>query len=121
MSNNTLDGLTAHKGLEGVVAAKTAISHVDGDLRWYELTERIEQRMGQLKPNLPINVDFNSASMYYVLGISTDMFTPIFAISRVSGWTAHVIEQVANNGIMRPAALYVGPMDVKYVPIGERG
>ncbi len=97
------------------------VGEANGDLQWYELTERIEQRMGELKPNLPINVDFYSASLYYVLGISIDMFTPIFAISRVSGWTAHVIEQIANNRIMRPAALYTGPMDVRYVPLTERG
>ncbi|HEY0737062.1 MAG TPA: citrate/2-methylcitrate synthase [Herpetosiphonaceae bacterium] len=88
---------------------------------WYELSEQIENRMGELKPNLPINVDFYSASTYHVLGIPVDFFTPIFAISRVAGWTGHVIEQMANNRIMRPESLYTGPMDVKYVPIDERG
>ena len=89
--------------------------------QWYELSEKIEQRMGELKPNLPINVDFYSASTYYVLGISRDQFTSIFTISRMAGWTAHVIEQLANNRLMRPESLYVGPMDVKYTPIDERG
>jgi citrate synthase len=88
--------------------------------QWYSMSEQIEQRMGEVKPDLPINVDFYSASTYHALGIPTDMFTPIFAISRVAGWTAHVIEQVANNRIMRPESLYTGPMDVKYVPIDQR-
>jgi citrate synthase len=89
--------------------------------QWYGLSEKIEERMGELKPNLPINVDFYSASTYHVLGIPTDQFTPIFAISRTAGWTAHVIEQLANNRIMRPESLYTGPMDVKYTSIEARG
>lgn len=97
------------------------VGEANGDPKWYELSEAIENRMGELKPNLPINVDFYSASTYHVLGIPIDMFTPIFAISRVAGWTAHVIEQLANNRIMRPESLYTGPMDVQYVPIEQRG
>ncbi len=96
------------------------VGEANGDPLWFTISEQIEQRMGELKPNLPINVDFYSASTYHVLGIPVDMFTPIFAISRVAGWTAHVIEQLANNRIMRPASLYTGPMDVTYVPIEER-
>lgn len=97
------------------------VGEANNNSLWYELSEQIENRMGELKPNLPINVDFYSASTYHVLGIPVDFFTPIFAISRVAGWTAHVIEQMANNRIMRPESLYTGPMDVKYVPIDERG
>jgi citrate synthase len=97
------------------------VGEANDNSQWYDLSERIEERMGELKPNLPINVDFYSASTYHVLGIPVDFFTPIFAISRVAGWTAHVIEQVANNRIMRPESLYTGPMDVKYAPIDERG
>lgn len=96
------------------------VGEANNNSLWYELSEQIENRMGELKPNLPINVDFYSASTYHVLGIPVDFFTPIFAISRVAGWTAHVIEQLANNRIMRPESLYTGPMDVKYVPIDER-
>jgi citrate synthase len=77
--------------------------------------------MGELKPNLPINVDFYSASTYHVLGIPTDQFTPIFAISRTAGWTAHIIEQVSNNRLIRPESLYTGPKDVQYTPVEERG
>jgi citrate synthase len=97
------------------------VGEANNDPQWYNTSEAIEQRMGELKPNLPINVDFYSASTYHVLGIPIDMFTPIFAISRVAGWTAHVIEQVANNRIMRPDSLYTGPMDVRYTPIEQRG
>ncbi len=97
------------------------VGEANNDPQWYQMSELIEQRMGELKPNLPINVDFYSASTYHVLGIPSDMFTPIFTISRVAGWTAHVIEQIAHNRIMRPESLYTGPMDVPYVPIAERG
>jgi citrate synthase len=97
------------------------VGEANNNSQWYDLSERIEERMGELKPNLPINVDFYSASTYHVLGIPVDFFTPIFAISRVAGWTGHVIEQVANNRIMRPESLYTGPMDVKYAAIDERG
>lgn len=88
---------------------------------WYTLSEKIEERMGELKPDLPINVDFYSASTYHVLGIPADQFTPIFAVSRVAGWTGHIIEQLAHNRIVRPDSLYTGPMDVEYVPIEARG
>lgn len=96
------------------------VGEANNDTQWYELSERIEERMGELKPNLPINVDFYSASTYHVLGLPTDQFTPIFAVSRTAGWTGHVIEQLAHNRIMRPESLYVGPMDVHYTPIEER-
>ena len=66
------------------------------------------------------NVDFYSASTYHYLGIPTDMFTPIFAISRMAGWTAHAMEQYADNRLIRPRADYTGPMDVAYVPIEKR-
>lgn len=96
------------------------VGEANRNTRWYELSAKIEQCMGELKPNLPINVDFYSASTYHVLGIPSDQFTAIFAISRIAGWTAHVIEQLANNRLMRPESLYIGPMNVKYVPIDQR-
>ncbi|HEX6287832.1 MAG TPA: citrate/2-methylcitrate synthase [Herpetosiphonaceae bacterium] len=96
------------------------VGDANNNPQWYELSDQIEQRMGELKPNLPINVDFYSASTYHVLGIPIAFFTPIFAMSRVAGWTAHVIEQLANNRLVRPESLYTGPVDVKYVPIEER-
>ncbi|HTK29846.1 MAG TPA: citrate synthase [Vicinamibacterales bacterium] len=87
---------------------------------WYEMSQRIEalvKREKQLNPN----VDFYSASTYYALGIPIDLFTPIFAVSRVSGWTAHVLEQYANNRLIRPRAEYVGPAyPQRYVPLEGR-
>ena len=65
-------------------------------------------------------MDFYSASTYYLMGIPLDLYTPIFAISRVSGWTAHCLEQYANNRIIRPAAEYTGPVDQNWVPVSER-
>ena len=82
--------------------------------------ERIRTTVQSVK-DLPVNVDFYSASVYYTLGIPIDMFTPIFAISRVAGWTAHVYEQYSDNRLIRPESEYIGPMNVPYVPISERG
>ena len=75
---------------------------------WFEMSQRIEALVKAEKKLNP-NVDFYSASTYYVLGIPIDLFTPIFAVSRVSGWTAHVLEQYANNRLIRPRAEYIGP------------
>lgn len=90
-----------------------------GDTKWYEMTARVEEVMKREKGLLP-NVDAYSASTYYMMGIPLDLYTPIFAISRISGWTAHILEQYADNKLIRPRAEYVGPRDVKYVPIDER-
>ena len=66
------------------------------------------------------NVDFYSASLYRVLGIPTDLFTPVFAVSRIAGWTAHVLEQLGNNRLIRPESEYTGPRDVPYLPLERR-
>ena len=79
-----------------------------GHPRWFQISQRIEQVVTAEKKLFP-NVDFYSASTYYTMGIPIDLFTPIFAVSRVSGWTAHVLEQLANNRLIRPRADYVGP------------
>jgi citrate synthase len=79
-----------------------------GNLRWYEMSERIEGLVRAEKGLYP-NVDFYSASTYYTMGIAIDLYTPIFAVSRISGWTAHVLEQYANNRLIRPRAEYTGP------------
>jgi citrate synthase len=87
---------------------------------WFDMSQRIEALVkGEKKLNA--NVDFYSASTYYALGIPIDLFTPIFAVSRVSGWTAHVLEQYANNRLIRPRADYVGPeYPQRYVPVEQR-
>ena len=90
-----------------------------GEKKWYEMSVKMEGVMMREK-KLNSNVDFYSASTYYALGIPTDLFTPIFACSRISGWTAHVVEQLANNRLIRPRAEYVGPRDLKYRPIEQR-
>ena len=90
-----------------------------GDSRWYEMSHIIEQYIKEHK-GLNANVDFYSASVYYMLGIPIDLDTPIFACSRVSGWTAHVLEQYSNNRLIRPRAEYVGPKNVEYTSIDER-
>ena len=90
-----------------------------GEMKWYEMSEKIEKLMHDKKGMFP-NVDFYSASTYYLMGIPLDLYTPIFAISRISGWTGHILEQYADNKLIRPRAEYVGPRDLKYSPIGER-
>lgn len=91
-----------------------------GHAELFEKSTRVEQTVHDLK-NLNANVDFYSASTYYSLGIPVDLFTPIFAISRMSGWTAHVLEQYRHNRLIRPRAEYTGaPEGQKWVPIGDR-
>jgi citrate synthase len=91
-----------------------------GEPKWIRMSERIAAIMKE-KKGLNANVDFYSATVYYSLGIPTDMFTPIFAISRTSGWTAHVLEQLSDNRLYRPLSAYVGPpVGKKFVPIDER-
>jgi citrate synthase len=87
--------------------------------KWYEMSERLIPLMKQEK-NLNPNVDFFSASAYYTMGIPIDLYTPIFAIARVAGWTAHVMEQHQNNRIIRPQDDYTGPFGLKVVPIEQR-
>jgi len=91
-----------------------------GEPKWIEMSERIAALMKE-KKGLNANVDFYSATVYYSLGIPTDLFTPIFAISRTAGWTAHILEQLADNRLYRPLSEYVGdPVGKKFVPIEER-
>ena len=90
------------------------------DLRWYEISEEVE-RSALNEKGLNPNVDFYAASVYHVLGIPTDLMTPIFAVARMAGWTAHVREQYADNRIIRPSSEYIGPRDQVWVPIEGRG
>lgn len=90
-----------------------------GDLAWYRISEAIEDASLREKGLHP-NVDFYAASVYHVLGIPTDLMTPIFAAARMAGWTAHVREQYADNRVIRPDSEYVGPRDRRWAPIDER-
>ena len=90
------------------------------DPRWYRMSEEVLAAM-KLEKGIDPNVDFFSASTYYALGIPADLFTPIFAIARVSGWVTHVEAQYAKNRLIRPRARYVGKRDLRYTPIADRG
>lgn len=91
-----------------------------GNTKWYEMSERLIGVVKELKPKINPNVDFFSASSYYTMGIPLDLFTCIFAIARVVGWTAHAMEQHVNNRLIRPGEEYIGPFDRKVVPIEKR-
>jgi citrate synthase len=96
------------------------LSEKIGEPKWIKMSERIAELMKQ-KKNLNANVDFYSATVYYSLGIPTDLFTPVFAIARTSGWCAHVLEQLEDNRLYRPLSEYVGePVGKKVVPIDQR-
>jgi citrate synthase len=91
-----------------------------GEPKWIQMSERIAEIMLKEK-NLNANVDFYSATVYYSLGMPTDLFTPIFAIARTAGWTAHVLEQLSDNRLIRPQSNYTGPVGLKVKPMEERG
>lgn len=96
------------------------LSRDSGNTKWFEMSRSIEEFVKEEK-KLNANVDFYSASTYTTLGIDLDLFTPIFAISRIAGWAAHVIEQLDDNRLIRPRAEYTGPeYPVKYVPVDQR-
>jgi citrate synthase len=91
-----------------------------GEPKWIKMSERIAELMKE-KKNLNANVDFYSATVYYTLGIPTDLFTPVFAIARTSGWCAHILEQLEDNRLFRPLSEYVGePVGKKVIPIDQR-
>lgn len=96
------------------------LGHSSGEPKWFEMSRTIEQFVKKEK-HLNANVDLYSASTYHVLGIDVDLFTPIFAVSRISGWTAHVIEQLDDNRLIRPRADYIGPpYPQHWVPMNQR-
>ncbi len=100
-------------------AMSAELADLTGERRFYEMSRRMEQVVLDVKGLYP-NVDFFAASVYHALGIPTDLFTPVFAVSRMSGWTAHVLEQYADNRLIRPDSEYLGERDQKWVPIEDR-
>ena len=90
-----------------------------GEPKWHEIAARVEKVVMEAKGLYP-NVDFYAAPVYHYLGVPTDLMTPIFALARMAGWTAHVREQYADNRIIRPESEYIGPRDQKYMSIEER-
>jgi citrate synthase len=96
-----------------------ALGERHGNTRWYEISAAVEEVMREEKDLYP-NVDFYSASFYHELGIPTDLFPAVFAMSRMTGWTAHVLEQQADNRLIRPRAEYVGERNARYVPVEQR-
>jgi len=95
------------------------LSEERGQRQWYDISVAIMDVMENEKGLYP-NVDFFSASVYHMLGIDRDLFTPIFALSRITGWTAHLLEQWEDNRLIRPRAEYVGPRGLTVTPIDER-
>jgi len=96
------------------------LGNSSGQGKWFEMSRKIEEFV-KAEKKLNANVDFYSASTYHILGIDVDLFTPVFAVSRISGWAAHVIEQLDDNRLIRPRADYIGPAyPQRYVPIEQR-
>jgi citrate synthase len=90
-----------------------------GHTKWFEMSRKIEDWM-KSKKGIFVNVDFFSASVYGSMGLDPELYTPIFAVSRVAGWLAHVQEQHADNRLIRPKSNYIGHKDRKFVPIDQR-
>ncbi|MCK6579076.1 MAG: citrate synthase [Anaerolineae bacterium] len=101
-----------------------ALSRASGNTKWFEIADQLANlaRADQyfIERNLYPNVDYFSAIVLYTLNLDVDMFTPLFAMSRMAGWTAHIIEQQTDNRLIRPTADYVGPMDRQWVPLDQR-
>ncbi|MHB8990610.1 MAG: citrate/2-methylcitrate synthase [Chloroflexota bacterium] len=97
----------------------TELARETGETRLYDTAQKLEEVMMR-ETGINANLDFVSAQVYHLLGIPTDLMTPVFAMARCAGWTAHILEQYAHNRLIRPLAEYVGPRNVHYVPIEDR-
>lgn len=95
------------------------LSEASQEDKWFAISEKVKEVVHREK-GLYVNVDFYSATLLFYLGIPVDLFTPLFAMSRVAGWVAHILEQYANNRLIRPLSNYTGPMDLKYIPLSQR-
>jgi citrate synthase len=95
------------------------MAEISGESKWFDMSSKLEELMKSRK-GIDMNVDFYSASTYYSMGIKPDLFTTVFAVSRVSGWIAHILEQLANNRLIRPRSNWVGPDPRDYVAIDQR-
>lgn len=104
------------KHLKGIAKA---LGEAAGELQWFAISERLQEAVWKAK-QLYINVDFYSASLLHYLGIPSELFTTMFACARIAGWSAHVLEQAADNRLIRPLALYVGPRDLRFLPLDQR-
>ena len=104
------------KHLKGIARQ---LGEATGELKWFTISERLQESVWKAK-KLYINVDFYSASLLHYLGIPTELFTAMFACARIAGWSAHVMEQAADNRLIRPLALYVGLRDLRFVPLDQR-
>jgi citrate synthase len=121
-------GHRVYKALDpraAVLKSKSRImAEATGNLRWYDLASKLDKYARQdedfIKKNLYANVDYYSAIALYTVGIPLDQFTPLFAIARVPGWSAHIMEQWADNRLIRPDVDYIGPMDLEWKPIDQR-
>ncbi len=110
----TLDPRAIHLG-----SLSKDLGEQAGNMKWYDMSLKIQNSMKELK-GLDANVDFFSASSYYIMGIPLDLYTPIFAIGRIAGWSAHVMEQHGDNRLIRPLSDFTGELGKKWVPIEER-